>query len=96
MSLSALDSEEGLEHWKQRMDEVSTRRCARITQTLRSIGIDLCDPSGYDGLTNIRLFVKEFELQVPKQQRLLALDVVLKETPSRWWDAHREGMEDWS
>jgi hypothetical protein len=27
---------------------------------------------------------------------LLALDVVLKVTPTRWWVAHREGMKDWS
>jgi hypothetical protein len=26
----------------------------------------------------------------------LALYVVLKATPSRWWDAHKEGMEYWS
>ena len=26
----------------------------------------------------------------------MALYVVLKATPSRWWVAHKEGMEDWS
>jgi hypothetical protein len=50
----------------------------------------------YDGLTDISLFINEFELRVPEQQRLLALDVVLKATPTRWWVAHREGMKDWS
>jgi hypothetical protein len=40
------------------------------------------------------MFIKEFELQVPEKQRLLALDVFLKETPSRWWEAHIEGMKD--
>jgi hypothetical protein len=48
----------------------------------------------YDGLTDIIIFVKELELQVPKQKGLLALDVVLKTTPSRWWVSHREGMHD--
>ena len=66
-----------------------------MTRSLHWIGIELCDPPRYDGITNIILFVKEFELQVPKQQRLLALDVVLKATPARWWAAHKEGMEDW-
>jgi hypothetical protein len=65
-------------------------------RSLRWIGTELCDPPRYDGLTDISMFVKEFELQVPEQQRLLALDVVLKVTPARWWDAHREGMKDWS
>jgi hypothetical protein len=77
------------------MHEVSTRRCARVTGSLHWIGTKLCDPPMYDGLTNISLFVKAFELHVPKQQRLLALDVVLKATPARWWAAHKEGMEDW-
>jgi hypothetical protein len=75
---------------------VSTRRCAHINRSLHWIGTELCDPPRYDGLTDISMFVKEFELQVPKQQRLLALDVVLKETPARWWDAHREGIKYWS
>jgi hypothetical protein len=78
------------------MHEVSTRRCAHITQSLHWIGIELCDPPRYDGLNDIILFITMFELQVPKQQRMLALDVFLKETPTRWWVAHREGMEDWS
>jgi hypothetical protein len=89
------DSEEGLEHWQQRMHEVSTRRCVCITRSLRWIGTELCNPPRYDGLTDISMFVKTFELQVPEQQRLLALDVVLKVTPARWWVAHREGMKDW-
>jgi hypothetical protein len=33
----ASDSEEGLEHWQQRMHKVSTRRCAHITRALRWI-----------------------------------------------------------
>jgi hypothetical protein len=48
----------------------------------------------YDGLTNIILFVKEFELQVCEQKILLTLDVVLNVNPIRWWFAHKEGMKD--
>jgi len=29
------DSDEGLENWQQRLHKVSSRRCARITKTLR-------------------------------------------------------------
>jgi hypothetical protein len=57
------------------------------------IGMELCDPPRYDGFTNIRFFVKEFELLVPKQKMILALFVVLKDTPARWSASHKEGME---
>jgi hypothetical protein len=53
----ALYLEEGLEHWKQRMHKVSTRRCACITQSLRWVGIKLCDSPRYDGMIDIILFV---------------------------------------
>jgi hypothetical protein len=76
------------------MHEVSTRPCARITRSLRWIGTKLCDPLKYDGLIDISVFLKEFDLQVPEQQRMLALDVVLKVIPSKWWATHKEGMKD--
>jgi hypothetical protein len=66
-----------------------------MTRSMRWIGTELCNLPRYDGLSDISMFVKTFELQVPEQQRLLALDVVLKVTPTRWWVAHREGMKDW-
>jgi hypothetical protein len=84
ISLCASNLEEGLESWQQRMHEVSTRRCAGITRSLRWIRTKLCDPPRYDGLNDISLFLKEFELHVPEQKRFLALDVVLKVTPARW------------
>jgi hypothetical protein len=30
-----------------------------------------------------------------ENQRLLALDISLKETHSRWWGAHKEMIQDW-
>jgi hypothetical protein len=45
-------------------------------------------------LNDISYFVKEFELQILEQQRLLALDVVLKATLAKWSVAHKEGIED--
>jgi hypothetical protein len=68
----------------------------RINRSLHWIGTKLYDPPRYDGLTEIDMFIKSFELQVPEQQRLLALDVILKETPTRWWVMHRKGMKDWA
>jgi hypothetical protein len=63
---------------------------------LHWIGTKLCDIPKYDGLTDISLFVKEFELHVLEQKRMLSIDVVLKVTPTRWWVAHREEIKDWS
>jgi len=60
------------------------------------IGTKLYDPPTYNGLTKINVFIKSFELQVPEQKRLVALDVVLKETPARWWAAHRKSIKDWA
>jgi hypothetical protein len=48
ISSCASDSEEALENWKQRLHEVSTRKCARITHALRWIGTEVCDPPRYD------------------------------------------------
>ena len=89
------DSEDALEHWKQRLHEVSTRRCAHITHTLRWIGAKVCDPPKYDGLKDVDIFVREFELQIPYQHRLLALYIELKTTPARWWDVNKHRIENW-
>jgi len=48
----------------------------------------------FDGLIEVIYFVNEFELQITKQQRLLALDVALRETLVTWWETHKEGIED--
>jgi hypothetical protein len=42
------------------------------------------------------MFIQEFELQVPEQQRILALDVALKSILARWWAAHKKRMIDWA
>jgi len=44
------------------MHEISTSRCARITQSLHWIGTDLSNIPRYDGLIEISMFVKEFDL----------------------------------
>jgi hypothetical protein len=89
------DSEDALENWKQRLHEVSTRKCARITRALRWIGTEIVEPPRYIGLTPIEYFINEFEMQIPDQQRLLALDVALKVTSTRWWVVHKDGIRDW-
>jgi len=57
ISSCTLDLEEALENWKQRLHEVSTRKCDRITCVLRWIGIELCEPPRYDGLIDVVSFI---------------------------------------
>ena len=40
-------------------------------------------------------FLKQYEDEVLENHRLLALDLALKATPARWWDAHKETITDW-
>jgi len=47
-------------------------------------------------LGDVATFFLEFEDVVVEQQRLLALDVALRETPARWWVAHKISIQDWS
>jgi len=56
------NSEEALEHWQQRLDEVYTRRCDHITFTLHWIGTEALYPPKYHGIIDIDPFVKDFEL----------------------------------
>jgi hypothetical protein len=42
--------------------------------------MEVCDPPKFVGLTPIEYFIKEFEMKIPYQQILLALDVALKAT----------------
>jgi hypothetical protein len=43
ISSCASDSEEGLDNWQNRLHEVSMRRCARMTKSLRWIGSEVCN-----------------------------------------------------
>jgi hypothetical protein len=40
-------------------------------------------------------FLTNFELKVLEIQRLLVLDIALKETPACWWGTHKENIHDW-
>jgi hypothetical protein len=52
-------------------------------------------PHKYDRFIDTTKFVKTFEAHVLKQHKLLALEIVLKATPARWWVTHKENIEDW-
>jgi uncharacterized protein YbcC (UPF0753/DUF2309 family) len=82
-SACSLDSEEALENWKNKMYEVSTRICARLTREVRWINTTVSKLPTFDGLNPLETFLSNFEESVPMQQRLLAMDEALKETPTR-------------
>ena len=60
-SSCASDSDVGLEKWKNRLYEVSARRCAFMTKSLRWIGAEIKDILSFDGLANIKYFLYHFE-----------------------------------
>jgi hypothetical protein len=64
------------------MYEVSTRRCARLAIEVHWIDTTISNLPTFDGLNPLETFLSEFEESVPMQQRLLAMDEALKETPA--------------
>ena len=55
------DSDEGLENWLNQMHELSGRRCVHLTKSLRWISIEVSQIPVFDGLSNIKEFLKEYE-----------------------------------
>jgi hypothetical protein len=88
------DLEEALENWQNTMYEVSTRRCAILTQEVRWIGTTVSNLPTFNDLNHLESFLLDFEEIVPTQQRLLALDEALKATPTIWWGTHKNNIID--
>ena len=63
------DSEEELKNWQNRLREVSTRLCVRITKVVRCMKTEVCDLPFYDGLGNVDILFRDYERQVPECQR---------------------------
>jgi hypothetical protein len=77
------------------MYEVSTRICSRLTREVRWIGTTVTNLPTFDGLNPLKTFLSEFYASVPMQQRLLAMDEALIETPARWWGTHKNITIEW-
>jgi len=90
------DSEQALEDWQNQMHEVSIRRCAYITKSLRWIRIEVCNVSSFDGSNNLEEFMSTYQVTVQEKDWLQALDVSLKATTVRSWATHKEHIENWS
>ena len=72
------DSKVGLKNWQQHLHEVSGRRLARITKSLRWMGSEVSTLPIFDGLSDIHIFVQEYEAQVPHLERLQSFVVLLR------------------
>jgi hypothetical protein len=91
----ATNSDTSLENWKQRLHEVSTRRCERIDCTVRWVGTKIREPPIFNEINDLETFLMQYEDVVLESQRLLALDLSLKDTPTIWWCAHKETITYW-
>ena len=60
-SSCASDLEVGLENWQNRLYEVSARRCAFMTKSLRWIGVEVKDIPSFHGLADVNDFLQQFE-----------------------------------
>jgi hypothetical protein len=84
-----------LENWQQLLHEVSTRRCARIDRAVTWVGTEIREPPSFHGINNLEEFLTKYEEEVLENQRLLALDISLKETLAIWWGSHKETIWYW-
>lgn len=57
--------------------------------------VEVHDLPLYDGLGNVNTFLKDYEIQIPECETLLALDQVLTVIPARWWGMHKKNIGDW-
>jgi hypothetical protein len=76
------------------MYEVSTRRCSQLTKEVRWIGTTTSNLPTFDGMNPLESFLVDFETIVPLENRLLALDEALKDTPERWCGTHKSNIID--
>jgi hypothetical protein len=84
-----------LENWQQRLHEVSTRRCARIDHAVRWVGTEIREPPSFHGVNDLEEFLTIYKMKCYKIRGSYLLDITLKETPARWWGAHKETVKDW-
>lgn len=89
------DSEEELEIFQNRLHEVSTRRCLRVTKAVCCMIYEVCNLPSYDGLGDVYNFLNYYEEKFSENQRFSTLDRALKATPSRWWNAHKKNTGGW-
>jgi hypothetical protein len=78
ISSCASDSYTGLEKWKQRFHELSTRICVKMTCTLRWFSIEVREPPTFYGLNDLEELLMKCEVEVLENHRLPTLDISFK------------------
>jgi hypothetical protein len=59
------------------------------------VGTKIKEPPTFHGLNDLEELLKNYEEEVLENHRFLSLDITIKETPTRWWGAHKETIQDW-
>lgn len=89
-----LDLDEELDNSQNRLHEVSTLCCNKITKSLHCISNEVCNFPYYDGIGDVSLFLDEFERDVLEEQQLQSLDIALSAAPTCWWGTHKDNIGD--
>ena len=53
-----------LDNWKQRLHEVSTRRCTRIDCTVIWVGMEIREPPNFHGVNELETFLTWYKDEV--------------------------------
>jgi len=77
------DLDEELEHWQNRLHEVSTLRCNMMTKLQCYVSSEVRRLPYYDGLTDVDNFLEKFEQGVPRDHHFQELDLALPVTLTR-------------
>ena len=57
--------------------------------------MEIRGPPNFHGVNYLENLLTRYKYEVLENQRLLALDLVLKETLAIWWGVHKEIVKDW-
>jgi hypothetical protein len=88
------ESDTKLKNWQQRLHELSTRRCARMTCMLRWVGTEVREPPNLYGLNDLEYIFMKYEVEVMENQRLPTLYISLKDTPTIWCGTHKVNINN--
>jgi hypothetical protein len=62
---------------------------------VRWVGTEIREPTSFHGINYLETFFAQYEDEFLENYRMLALDIALKATPTRWWGTHKETIIDW-
>jgi hypothetical protein len=67
------DSDTRVENWQQRLHEVSTRRCTRVTRVVRWVGTEVRQFPTFTEEENLENFLTEFESEVLDSHNIISV-----------------------